>query len=388
MYELKGQFNTARVYADMLEDTATAQILAFLDSVHADAVGTGACEKPSIAIMPDCHAGKGCVIGFTEKLHSDHVVPSLVGCDIGCGMIAWKIHGHEFDERGLRELDSACHRAIKSGFDIWPADNVHRYADWYTAQLRKIKAPVDVEKARRSVGSLGSGNHFVELNQASDGDYWLVVHTGSRHLGLEVEAYYTGKATVTDKGLAAVVGEDYADYINDMGITQKFAHVNRLAIMWNLLEAIGITRVGDGSKGTIVDNIETVHNYIDLEHRTVRKGAISLQAGERAIIPMNMADGSLLVTGKGNPDWNCSGPHGAGRLMSRGQARRELTMEAFRESMEGVYSTTVTEDTIDESKMAYKPMESIVAAIGETCTVDEVIKPVYNFKAAEHRRRR
>jgi len=386
MYEIKGQFNTARVYADTLEDSATVQIQAFLDSIHADALATGATEKPSIAIMPDCHAGKGCVIGFTEKFHSDHVVPSLVGCDIGCGMLAFKLHGIEFDQRGLRSLDNACHRAIKSGFDIWSSAQKHRFATNFAAQLRKIKAPVNLEKAECSIGSLGGGNHFVELNQASDGDHWLVVHTGSRHLGLEVEAYYTDKATIVDKDLRAVVGEDYKDYINDMGITQKFAKVNRLAIMWNLLEAMGATR--ERAPEFLVDSIETVHNYIDLETRTIRKGAISLKAGERAIIPMNMADGSLLVTGKGNPAWNCSGPHGAGRLMSRGAARRELTMEAFRASMEGVYSTTVNEDTIDESKMAYKPMETIVAAIGETCTIDETIKPVYNFKAAEKRRRR
>jgi RNA-splicing ligase RtcB len=368
MFEISGKYGNAKVFIQdqsKLEESARTQIQALMDNPYA--------EGSQVRIMPDCHAGKGCVIGFTQTLAKDSVVPSLVGCDIGCGMLAFKLRGIEFDERGLGMLDHACHRAIKSGFDIW--DKPDMFATW--AELDKMIAPVDVDKAARSIGSLGSGNHFVELNRASDGDYWLVVHTGSRHLGLETEAWYTAKADQD----GAVHGKDFEDYVHDMRIVQDFAHWNRMAIIRLIFDALKVARMN------IVDDIETIHNYIDLDSMTVRKGAIRLNKDERAVIPMNMADGSLIVRGKGNPDWNFSGPHGAGRLMSRGAARKTLTMEGFQQSMQGVYSTTVCEDTIDESKAAYKPMEDIIAAIGDTCEVLEIVKPVYNFKAAEKRRR-
>lgn len=378
MYELRGKFNTAKVYAEGLEDSATSQIVNFLSSVHADGVPANP-AKPSIAIMPDCHAGKGCVIGFTQCLVSDSVVPSLVGCDIGCGMLAGKLKGIDFDEDKLRILDDACHRSIRSGFAIW--DKPHAMAKAFEEELRDIRAPIRFDNAMRSICSLGGGNHFVELDRAEDG-YWFVVHTGSRHLGLEIEMHYTRKATVKDRGLGAVTGKDFAEYIHDMRITQKFAHVNREAIASNIFDELHVCA------GDIAEMFETVHNYIDTQAMIVRKGAIRLLAGERAIIPMNMSDGSLIVTGKGNPEWNFSGPHGAGRIMSRSQARKELKMSDFEDSMRGIYSTTVNEDTLDESKMVYKPMEDIIAAIGDTCTVDEVVKPVYNFKAADIRARK
>lgn len=376
MFEIQGNYATAKIFAEpqFVEEGAQAQIKALCDSEYT--------EGSSIAIMPDCHAGKGCVIGFTQTLPNEAVIPSLVGCDIGCGMLAIKLGDVEFDERGLRRLDMACHRDVKSGFDIWPADHVHLFAEEVREDLESMVADIDVSKALRSIGSLGSGNHFIELNETSDGCHWLVIHTGSRHLGLEVEKFYTDLAQASEHSeFAAVKGQAFHDYIHDMGVAQRFASKNRWAIARQISDAMHLTA------GTILDSVETIHNYIDLESMTVRKGAIRLTDGEMAIIPMNMADGSLIVRGKGNADWNQSGPHGAGRLMSRGQARRTLTLDAFKASMEGVYSTTVCQDTIDESKMAYKPMESILEAITDTAEVMEVVKPVYNFKAAEKRRR-
>jgi RNA-splicing ligase RtcB len=311
------------------------------------------------------------------------VIPSLVGCDIGCGMEAIHLQGIDFsNEKNLQRLDMACHRDIKSGFDIW--DKPHSFAAEIEDELKEMIAPIDFDKAMRSIGSLGSGNHFIELNKSEDGTYWLVIHTGSRHLGLEVEGYYT-KLAETSEGsqFAAVKGQAFEDYIHDMRIAQKFASINRQAISRQISDSFKFcARHIVGADAGIV---ETIHNYIDLENMIVRKGAIRLSDGELAIIPMNMADGSLIVRGKGNVGWNQSGPHGAGRLMSRGQARRTLTMEDFKDSMKGIYSTTVCKDTIDESKMAYKPMKSIIDAIKDTCEIVEIVKPVYNFKAAEKR---
>ena len=371
MYELTGQYNTARVYADHIEEAAEEQIRNFLDSIHAyPEIGEGK-PRSLIAIMPDCHAGKGCVVGFTQVLHSDHVVPSLVGCDIGCGMLAVKLGGHEFGRQGLKRLDEACHNTIRSGPGVW--DKPLPAAKLIEDDLKRMKADINLPRALQSIGTLGGGNHFVELDRSNDGSHWLVIHTGSRHLGLEVEAWHTERAQVIDRGIRAVIGQHFHDYIEDMRIAQAFASLNRDTVLNQIMSHLGFKNVGE--------RIETIHNYIDMQSMIVRKGAIRLLDGERAIIPMNMSDGSLIVVGKGNPEWNFSGPHGAGRLLSRGKAKKNLMMEEFEKSMEGIYSTTVCKDTLDESKMAYKPMEDIVAAIGDTCTVCEVVKPVYNFKA-------
>lgn len=374
MFEIAGKFAIAKVFAEphFVEETATTQIKALCDSEYT--------AGSSISIMPDCHAGKGCVIGFTQTLPSEMVIPSLVGCDIGCGMYAVKVENFDFTPKALECLDMACHRDVKSGFDIW--DKPHAFAEYIEKELDEMIAPIDKDKAMRSIGSLGSGNHFIELNKSINGTYWLVIHTGSRHLGLEVEGHYTQLAKESDDSpFAAVKGQAFHDYIHDMRITQKFAHLNREAI------AALIANAFHWNLDNVTETFETIHNYIDLENMIVRKGAIRLADGERAIIPMNMADGSLIVRGKGNDDWNQSGPHGAGRLMSRGEARRTLSMDDFKASMAGIYSTTVCKDTIDESKMAYKPMQSIIDAITDTAVIVDTIKPIYNFKAAEKRRK-
>jgi len=369
MFEISGKFETAKVFIDdpaLLEESAREQIKALMDNPYADG--------STVRIMPDCHAGKGCVIGFTQTLPNRSVIPSLVGCDIGCGMSAIRITNFEFDKRNLGKLDNICHRDVPSGFSL---HNKPRNASM-KEDLEQIIATIDVDKALRSIGTLGSGNHFIELNEADNGDHWLVIHTGSRHMGLEIEGYYTAIASQNEHG--ALTGEDFDHYIHDMAIAQRFASLNRAEIIKIISDAF------KWDETNVIDRIETIHNYIDIENMIVRKGAIRLDKDERAIIPMNMADGSLIVKGFGNEDWNRSGPHGAGRLMSRGQARRTLTMEDFEASMDGIYTTTVCKDTIDESKMAYKPMESIISAIKDTCEIVERVKPVYNFKAAEKRR--
>lgn len=381
MFEVAGKFGTAKVYIEdetLLEESAREQIRALMDNEYV--------AGSTVRIMPDCHAGKGCVIGFTQTLPNRTVIPSLVGCDIGCGMSAIRITDFEFDKRNLGKLDSICHHDVPSGFDLHktprPVTDAHPNSLTginMKSELAKIIAPIDIDKALRSIGTLGSGNHFIELNEAENGDHWLVVHTGSRHLGLEIEGHYTTIASQNANGV--LTGKDFDNYIHDMAIAQKFASMNRGEILKIISDAF------KWSAKNVIDYIETIHNYIDIENMIVRKGAIRLEENECAIIPMNMADGSLIVRGHGNVDWNMSGPHGAGRLMSRGAARRTLKMEDFRASMDGIYTTTVCEDTIDESKMAYKPMESIVAAIKDTCDIVEIVKPVYNFKAAEKRRR-
>lgn len=379
MFEIHGNFGTAKVFIereDLLEESARTQIQALMDNQYV--------EGSTIRIMPDCHAGKGCVIGFTQTLPQRVVIPSLVGCDIGCGMLALKIRNFDFDKRNLGKLDGLFrHGVIPSGFNI-NATPHNSVTTELRNQLESIYASIDVEKALRSIGSLGGGNHFCEVNKSDDGTYWLVIHTGSRHLGLEVEGYYSAlakeHASNPNAQFIALTGKDFDNYIHDMKIAQRFASENRMAIACTISDAFC------WNAGNIESIVETIHNYIDMESMTVRKGAIRLANGETAIIPMNMSDGSLIVHGKGNVDWNMSGPHGAGRLMSRGAARRSLKMEDFKASMTGIYTTSVCEDTIDESKMAYKPMESIVSAIKDTCDIVEIVKPIYNFKAVEKRR--
>lgn len=400
MIEINGKYNTARVYTDNIEDAAYKQILNLMNQKFA--------EGSTFAIMPDCHAGAGCVIGLTMKI-IDKVVPNLVGVDIGCGMLVVKVdRSFSFD---LQKVDWIWHRDIPSGMNH--RTTRHRFAD--NAKIEDIIAPVNVDKLKLSIGTLGGGNHFGEINVDDDGYHYIVIHSGSRHLGIEVCKHYQDLAIKYHKGkkksdlsvierlkregrqseieavlkaskeslpsipdeLAYLEGQQLEDYLHDMKIAQEYAIWNREAMMDVLLQGLGI------GKDDILEKFCTVHNYIDLKHRVLRKGAISLQHGELAIIPMNMRDGSLVVRGKGNPEWNCSGPHGAGRLMSRSKAKETLSLQEFKDSMGGIFSTTVGMSTIDESPMAYKPMSEIMENIGPTAEVVQTIVPIYNFKAAE-----
>lgn len=400
MIDIIGKYNTAHVYTDNIEEEAYKQILNMMNQKF--------CEGSNIAIMPDTHAGAGCTIGTTMTI-TDKVVPNLVGVDIGCGMLVLKVSkDYHFD---LANLDKVIHQHIPSG--MTHRRSAHRFAD--NTGLDRIIAPINKDKLRLSVGTLGGGNHFIEVDKDENGDHYIVIHSGSRHLGIEVCKYYQNKAIEhhaknTEKRteiinkckaegrekdieaelakyeinkekipneLAYLEGQDLADYLHDMELAQNYAVWNREAMLDVIIEEMGI------KKKHILDKFTTIHNYIDIENHILRKGAISLQKDEVAIIPISMAYGSLIVKGKGNPDWNFSGPHGAGRLMSRSKAKETLKMEDFKESMKGIYTSCVNTSTIDESAMAYKPADEIIINIEPSAEIINIIKPVFNFKAAE-----
>ena len=328
-----------------------------------------------IRVMPDAHVGKGSTIGTTMTI-TDKVTPNLVGVDIGCGMLTTKLNEKKVD---LPKLDRTIIKNIPSGFAI----RDEAIAKFDFSDLRSAKY-ANLQRARLSIGTLGGGNHFIELNRGDDDSLYLVIHSGSRHLGVNVWKYYQdlaqknatknhkGKLPAAERDLAYLEGTDFDDYLNDMKIVQHYASVNRKMMANVILEEMGLT---------INDQFETVHNYIDIKNMILRKGAVSAQEGEKLLIPINMRDGSLICIGKGNADWNYSAPHGAGRVMSRSKAKENISMSEYAESMKGIYSSSVNRSTIDEAPHAYKPMSEIVNAIEDTAEVLEVIKPIYNFKA-------
>lgn len=400
MIKITGQYNHALVFTGTMEAGAAQQIETLCDQEFV--------RDSKIRIMPDVHSGVGCTIGTTMTI-KDKVVPNLVGVDIGCGMEVTRLEGSHLE---LQKLDKLIYEKIPSGFNIRSRE--HRFQESIDLDDLKCKREVNLTRARRSIGTLGGGNHFIEVNQDSRGIYYLVIHSGSRHLGNEVAKLYQEEAyralnkstkadieeliaalqaagrdkeipkevkrkkaeVLTDipQALAYASGALFQDYLHDMKIVQQFAALNRKAMADELLK---------GMKLKAVDQFTTIHNYIDTEKMILRKGAVSAQKDERLLIPINMRDGSLLCIGKGNPDWNYSAPHGAGRLMSRSQARSSLTLTQYKEMMQGVFSTSVTKATLDECPLAYKPMEDILKNIQDTVEIVAQIKPVYNFKAAD-----
>lgn len=358
--------------------------------------------------MPDIHAGAGCTIGTTMTV-TDKTVPNLVGVDIGCGMETAVIKEKHLE---LQKLDKLIYEKIPSGFQI--REKTHRYFDQINLEELYCYRQINPKRAEKSLGTLGGGNHFIEADKDDNGCIYIVVHSGSRHLGVEVAQYYQEegykalngtakkdieklihdykeqgrekeiqeavtalKSTVRTsipRQLAYVSGELFDQYIHDMKIIQRYAQLNRLAMMDEIIK---------GMKLHVTEQFTTIHNYIDTESMILRKGAVSAKKGEKLLIPMNMRDGSLVCTGKGNDDWNQSAPHGAGRLMSRSAARKSFTVSEFKKQMSGIYTTSVNKGTLDECPMAYKGMDDIVAYIGDTVEIERVIKPVYNFKAGE-----
>jgi RNA-splicing ligase RtcB len=352
--------------------------------------------------MPDCHAGSSCTIGTVIKVEG-RIVPNTVGVDIGCGMLV-----AEFGRIGLdlRKLDEVVNTFIPSGFNIHEAP-VTEFEG--LSQLRCLKS-IDQEKALCAIGSLGGGNHFIEANKDEEGNVYIVIHSGSRNLGVKVCGHYQQLAVKerTDNSavvralidrlksegrareiseelqkverpkvvqeLAWISGETLNDYLHDMAITQRYAQLNRETMLRIICQSMGITPC---------NVFQTIHNYIDISETDVilRKGAVSAKRGERLIIPMNMRDGSLICEGKGNADWLYSAPHGAGRLMSRHDANQSITLEQFQTSMKGIFSTSICKETIDESPMAYKPMQEIIECVQPTVAIQKIIKPIYNFKA-------
>jgi RNA-splicing ligase RtcB len=388
MFELSGKYGKANVYAETIDDSCISQIYGFLNNPITKDV--------KVAVMPDANTGKGSTVGFTQEI-KDKVNPSMVGVDVGCGMLVLKV-SKEF-HMDLPKLDKIMHQKIPSG--LKHCDKVSPFAK--NINLKELIADVNHNKEILGLSSLGGGNHFAEVDKDQNGDYYIVIHSGSRHLGVVVCEYWEKVANnfhkklalkkselinakdekglaelpsvVTSYGLSYLMGDDLKGYLHDMKITQEFARLNREAMLDVICTEMGI------KKRYILDKFCTIHNYIDLDKMILRKGAISLEKGERAIIPISMAYGSLIVTGKGNPDWNYSGPHGAGRLLSRSDAKNSISMEDYKKSMEGIYTTCVKSSTVDESPMAYKNPDEIIRAIDETAEIIDIIKPIYNFKA-------
>ncbi len=398
MIEINGLHNTAICYTDTHEEESEKQITRFCNREEF--------KNCRIRIMPDVHAGKGCTIGTTMTL-CDRVVPNMVGVDIGCGMETVKIAEKEVD---FEKLDRIIRGNIPSGFNVRKFP--HRYNDEINLDELRCIDYINKERAVHSLGTLGGGNHFIEMDRDDEGNLYLVIHSGSRHLGVEVAEYYQEsgfrmlyggfrtqieetinnlkasgreneiertirdirdkiKTVKHEQEFAYVEGDLFEDYIHDMRIVQHFATLNRKAMCDVIFRGMGFNEI---------ERFTTIHNYIDTDEMILRKGAVSAKEGERLLIPINMRDGSLICKGKGNEEWNCSAPHGAGRLMSRKAAFKALNMDEYIEQMKNIYSTSVVPDTLDESPMAYKSMEHIISQIEPTCEIETIIKPVYNFK--------
>ena len=411
MRKVVGKYAEIKVYADTV-DVKALDILADLSNQQF-------IEGSKIRIMPDVHAGKGCCIGTTMTI-TDKVVPNLVGVDIGCGVSLVKLKDKEIN---FEELDKTIRKRISNN-DTFQNDTIEHNKN--LQNLRCLKdGNIKIDYANASLGTLGGGNHYIEVNKSDiDGSLYLAVHTGSRHLGVEVCNYYQTKAyaelkntvnggnlktktaeliaklksdgreseistqikifkrkyvdenpTISEE-LAYCEGETLKDYLHDMRITQEHAALNRKTIIGTIVKELGLTVDQENS-------IETIHNYIDVQNMILRKGAVSAQKGEKLVIPLNMRDGILVAIGKGNPDWNYSAPHGAGRMMSRTQANNNLEIDQFKTDMtsNNIYTTSVGLDTLDESPRAYKPFQEIMDKIQDTVEIVERLKPMYNFKA-------
>ena len=398
MIEIKGKYNTALCYAKVVEDEAIEQIRRMCD--HEFTIGS------QIRIIPDVHAGKGCTIGTTMTI-TDKVVPNIVGVDIGCGMYMVKLGQVELD---MEKMDEATH-FIPSGMNVWEG----RQERFDLTELRCYRALKDAKRLERSLGTLGGGNHFIEVDISADGCKYLVIHSGSRNLGKQVaehyqqlavdlnrgmeeyfakrdtiiaeykaagrrkeiqkalqELHWTSKENTIPPDLCYLYGQYLEDYLHDVEICQSFARRNRELMAEIILHRTGL-------EGT--EAFHTIHNYIDTTEKILRKGSIAAHSGEKVLIPINMRDGSVLAIGKGNPEWNFSAPHGAGRLMSRTAAKSQLDMEEYRREMAGIYTTSVNEATLDEAPMAYKSLDDIIDVIRDSVDIIEILKPIYNFKA-------
>lgn len=401
--ELKGKYTNAKIYATVVEQEAIDQIQTLIDNPVS--------EGSKVRIMPDCHSGKGCTIGSTMTI-TDKIVPNLVGVDIGCGVLAIKLNVKR-NEIDLEQVDKAIRKVIPLGFSVHqnpvdPTDTVE-----LLHKLKCFKALVNIPRIVHSRGSLGGGNHYIELNEGADETLWLVIHTGSRNLGQQMALYYQAIAeanmkrryeehilkvrevvkamqdktqirpfleanhmsspTKAELGLAYLEGDEMQAYLHDMDLVQQYAVRNRHSIGELICRELGWITTGF---------ITSIHNYIDVDNMILRKGAISARKGQKVIIPLNMEDGSILAIGKGNDDWNNSAPHGAGRIMSRKKAKEQINVEEVKQSMAhaGVFTTSINENTIDEAKKAYKDPQAILDVVGDTLDIVDIIKPIYNLK--------
>ena len=396
MFDLNGKYATARIFTDNIENEAISQIYELCNHEFV--------KDCKVRIMPDVHAGKGCTIGTTMEI-KDKIVPNLVGVDISCGVLCIKLKEKEID---FKKLDEVIRKYVPSGMNV--REKAIDSSEIRKIGLQKLKCinNISMDRAEKSLGTLGNGNHYAEIDIDEEQNLYLVIHSGSRYLGKQVAEYYQ-KIAINDltnntkekialiaklknegrekeieyalkifdkpkipSHLAYLEGIHLKNYLHDVGIIQKYADKNRKTMANEIITRMGLT---------VEEEFTTCHNYIDLDHMILRKGAISAQKGEKLIIPINMKDGAIIGIGKGNPDWNYSAPHGAGRIMSRSKAKELVSLEEFKKSMSGIWTTSVCQSTIDESPMVYKPIEEIIKNIKDTVTVERIIKPVYNFKA-------
>ena len=396
--KIVGKQNEAVVFAKVIEEEAIQQIQTLCDQEFA--------KGSKIRVMPDVHTGKGCTIGMTMTI-MDKIVPNIVGVDIGCGMYTVNLGKKEID---LEHLDSVVHK-IPSGKAVWDGRKIL----FYLSNLKIYRMLNDTKRLERSLGTRGGGNHFIEVDTAIDGTKYLIIHSGSRNLGKQVAELYQGLAVDLQKGkekyfkqkekmiakykeegkrkelkeelktltwtplpitipeeLCYLYGKYMEDYLADVEICQKFAKINREFMAETIIKEMNLEEV---------DAFHTIHNYIDVEEMVLRKGAIAAHKGEKVLIPINMRDGSILAVGKGNEEWNQSAPHGAGRVLSRSQAKEKLNIKEYKKQMEGIYSTSVNEATLDEAPMAYKSKEDILDIVKDSVDIIEILKPIYNFKA-------
>ena len=361
-----GKYNNAIVFTDNLELGAKTQIKELLNEEFT--------KDSKIRIMPDVHVGAGSVIGTTMTI-KDKVVPNLVGVDIGCGLIVLKLGKDEID---FKKLDKVIKDLVPSGFKV--RNKAHPMSEKTSIDKLLCKENVDIDRGYKSIGTLGGGNHFIEVNEDKDRNKYLVIHSGSRNIGYQTAKFYQDLAYETlkkenkdiNRNLAYLEGKNFNDYLHDMAIIQEFAFINRKTMASVIIEAMEFK---------VVEEFQTIHNYIDIDKMILRKGAVSAKKGEKFIIPLNMRDGSILLKGKGNENWNFSAPHGAGRVMSRIEARKKINIKDFRKTMKNIHTSSVSRKTIDEAPMAYKKPEEILDYIDDTAKVLNILKPLYNFKA-------
>jgi RNA-splicing ligase RtcB len=403
--EIKGKFNTAVIYADIIGENTISQVFELINQEFT--------VDSKIRIMPDCHAGVGCVIGTTMTI-KDKVVPNLVGVDIGCGMKVVKLGKVKID---FEKLDNFIKDHIPSGM------KVNEHIVDHSIKIESLKCYEFLKNKtylKKSIGTLGGGNHFIEIDKDDEDNYYLIIHSGSRNLGAQVAKIYQLKAKFyhqnriynkfeekqkvikefkaqgkskyieqklkeidaktihlpIPESLCYLEGKEFDEYIFDMDICQKFAEKNREIIARKIVEFLGLNY-------TSLDGFETIHNYINMNDMILRKGAIAAYKDQVVLIPINMRDGCIIAKGKGNPEYNYSAPHGAGRLLSRGDAKMKIGLQEFEESMKRIYTTSVNYSTIDESPFAYKPIESILENIQDTVDIIQIIKPVYNYKCCD-----
>ena len=401
MIELQGKYAEAKIFTNIVDNESISQVIELLNQPYI--------SGSRVRMMPDIHAGAGCTIGTTMTI-SDKICPNLVGVDIGCGMYAVNLGQVDID---MEQMDAAAH-FIPSGMNVWESHKEH----FDLLELRCYRELKDSKRLERSLGTLGGGNHFIEIDQSIDGTKFLVIHSGSRNLGKQVAEYYQRLAIDLNKGkeeyfakrdaliaeykatgrrteiqaalkelrwnaheamlpesLCFVYGQYLEDYLHDVKICQRFACRSRELMAEIILQQLGLEAV---------EAFHTIHNYIDTDEMILRKGAIAAHKGEKVLIPINMRAGSLICTGKGNEDWNFSAPHGAGRLMSRREAKETFTVSEFKKQMNGIYTTSIGQGTLDECPMAYKSMNDIINNISPTVSIDSIIKPIYNFKAGDN----